>query len=307
MKIIELTEKMRLHIGACVAGMGNFDGVHIGHQALLGKLIALGKIHKLPVVIILFEPHPREFFEEDAAPKRLSLFPDKLRLLQEYGVDGVLVMPFNQRTAALSPDIFVEQVLVQKLGVRFMVVGDDFRFGHKRSGGVAQLEKAGISVTTLAKINQDQVVLSSTRVREALAAGDFKQLMALLDHPYTITGRVIHGAKQGRRLNFPTLNIALRRRMGVSGVYLVRVHGLQEREAFWGVANVGRRPSVNPLLHPLLEVYVLDAELNAYGQRLAIEFIDKIRDEKKFDSLAALQEQIAADVQIGQERSAAWK
>ncbi len=272
--------------------IGNFDGVHRGHQALLQRLKTLPGPHG----VILFEPHPKErFCGLDAAPRRIFLLADKLKWLQEQGLDYALVIHFNQAFAQWSPAQFIEQVLQKKVGLAQVVVGPDFRFGAKRQGGVEDLTAAGIVVHPLEFVEDQGQKISSTLIREALLAGQFAQAQQWLGHAYTVTGKVLHGLKRGRTLGFPTLNIGLRPNMLLAGVYAVKIRGLRE-QVLLGVANIGRRPSLNPLVHPLLEVHIFDYEEEVYGRRVSIEFVAKLRDEQKFATLAELIAQIACDV-----------
>ncbi len=274
------------------AAMGNFDGVHLGHQALLQALRALPG----PRGVILFEPHPKERFCTPAeAPRRIFLLADKLKVLQEMGLDYVLLIHFSQTFSQWTPEQFIHTILHNKLGLKALVVGPDFRFGCQRQGAREDIEKAGIFVHQVPFLIADQERVSSTLIRASLLQGNFKQVQQLLGHGYTVTGKVLHGLKRGRTLGFPTLNMGLRPNMLLAGVYAVKIKGLGDA-ILYGVANVGRRPSLNPLVHPLLEVHIFDYHQEVYGQRVSIEFIAKLRDEKKFASLPELVVQIAQDV-----------
>lgn len=284
---------MTLAPQSAVASIGNFDGIHLGHQALIHTMLARAKAKNLRSVLILFEPYPREFFSKTDPPFRIQTLTAKLLKLKQWPIDAIHLIHFNAAVAAQSPAEFITQTL-QHLQVSELVIGHDFRFGKDRCGSRIDLENAGINTIEVAPVLHHNQRVSSSRIREELQRGDFSTAAALLGEPYTFTGRVIHGAKQGRVLGFPTLNLALRKKMPLSGVYEVWVDGLDSRKK--GVANIGRRPSLNPLAHPLLEVYVLDYAGDAYGRRIKVEFIRKIRDEKKFDSLVALKAQIAADI-----------
>ncbi len=278
-----------------IASIGNFDGVHLGHQALLARTIALSQAHHLPSLAILFEPHPWEFFSGKDNSGRLSLLADKVMVLREWGIDRVVPLHFTAAFSKMSPAQFIHKILIQQLHVHTLVVGEDFRFGCQRNGSIEDLRAAGIKVEVVPAVMVQGERVSSTRARQTLAQADFQQLTSLLGHPYTVTGKVIHGAKQGRLLGFPTMNIALQKKLLIHGVYLVKVYGLDPLPHY-GVANVGRRPSLNPLIHPLLEVFVFDWQKEVYGQRLCIEFMEKLRDEKKFSSLDALKAQIQNDI-----------
>lgn len=280
-----------------IATIGNFDGVHLGHQALLRRVKALSEQQGLPSAAILFEPHPREFLKPDSEG-RLSLLADKVKMLCEYGIEQVIPLHFTEAFSEMTPAQFIQEVLIQRLHVATLVVGEDFRFGHRRSGSLEDLRAAGIAVETVPAVTVLGERVSSTRARQALIAADFSTLQTLLGHAYTVTGKVIHGAKQGRLLGFPTINIALPRKMIIHGVYIVKVHGLGARP-YYGIANVGRRPTVNPLMHPLLEVYVFDYDGEAYQQRLSVELMQRVRNEMKFASLADLKHQIEKDIDQG--------
>ncbi len=275
------------------AAIGNFDGVHLGHQALLQQLQRLPG----PRGVILFEPHPKERFAvEGQAPRRILMLADKLYFLREQGLDYALVIHFNTQFSRWTPQQFIEVLLLKKLGLSTVVVGPDFRFGYQRQGAIADLEAAGLKVQEVSWVQSQGKKISSTLIRESLLAGEFQKVQSLLGHAYTVTGRVLQGAQKGRTLGFPTLNLALRPNMLLSGVYAVKIHGLADN-ALHGVANVGRRPSLNPLVHPLLEVHVFDFQKDVYGQRVRVEFVTKLREERRFPSLAELVAQISQDVQ----------
>lgn len=285
----------------CVATIGNFDGVHLGHQKILERLRARGQALGLPSCVIIFEPQPLEFFRPDEAPIRLTRLRDKLELFAAAGVDQVLCIAFNRRFQQLSADGFVRRVLVRALNVKHLQVGDDFRFGCDRSGDFEFLQAAGaeygFSVEPTRTVSLRKERISSTLVREKLAAGDFAAAQELLGRPYSISGRVLHGQKLGRRLNAPTANIQLKRRHApLRGVYMVTAQ-LADGRSFPGVANIGMRPTVeqqNETAH--LEVHLLDFAENLYGQRLKVIFHHKLREEEKFASLPELQAAIEQDI-----------
>lgn len=278
-----------------VVTIGNFDGVHLGHQALIQKLLERAKSLKTKGIVILFEPHPKEFFLKNEAPYRIQKLSDKLIKLKALGVEHFCILSFNEHLANLSPQAFIQEILQKKLVATELIGGEDFRFGKDRAGSLDNLKNAGIASIVVSSVTVEGERASSSKIRKLLLASDFKSAARLLGEPYSVSGRVIHGAKHGRLLGFSTLNIALVKKMPLSGVYAVKVHGLGT-EPKTGVANVGRRPTVNPLAHPLLEVHVLDFNEEVYGKRVRIEFIRKIRAEKKFESLDALKAQIALDV-----------
>jgi len=277
--------------------IGNFDGIHRGHQAMLARLIEAADDLRLPPAVMTFEPHPREFFAPDTAPPRLTSLRAKLEFFRAYGVARVFVARFDRDLASLSPSTFIDDVLVNRIGVRWVLVGDDFRFGRARGGDLSTLRAHAkhFSVEAMGTVEADGLRVSSTSVRDALAAGDMERVTTLLGRPYAIAGRVGHGEKLGRRLGFPTANIALKHRPAVSGIFAVRVHGLPGG-ARAGVASLGVRPTVATGGRPLLEVFVFDFDQPIYGRRLTVQFLHKIRDEARYPDLDALAAQIRADV-----------
>jgi riboflavin kinase/FMN adenylyltransferase len=282
-----------------VLTIGNFDGVHCGHRALLARLTGLAQQAGLPAAVMTFEPNPREFFAPQSAPARLASLREKLQLLAECGVDQAYVCAFNQRFAALGADAFVERI-VRGLGVRHLMIGDDFRFGKGRSGDFALLQQAGkehgFGVEAMETLVHEGERVSSSAVREALDAGDLEHAERLLGRPYCISGRVIHGQKLGRKLGYATANIQLKRlKAPLSGIFVVTVDGIGARQ-YEGVASLGVRPTVSASGKPTLEVYIFDFEGDLYRAHLRVNFLHKLRDEAKFDSLDALQSQIARDV-----------
>jgi riboflavin kinase/FMN adenylyltransferase len=284
--------------------IGNFDGVHRGHRALLERVTGKARELNIGSCVLTFEPHPREFFAgrraENPAPARLTRLRDKLELMAAAGVDRVHVARFDARFAALSADDFVEKVLVRGLGARWLAVGRDFRFGKGRAGDYAALEEAAgrcdFRLEAVADVTLDGERVSSSAVRSALQAGDLRRAERLLGHTYSISGRVAHGEKLGRDLGFPTANIPLRRPPPVAGIYVVEVEDFGR-----GVASVGRRPTVNPLALPLLEVHLLDWHGDLYGRHLRVCFLEKLRDEEKYPDLDQLKNAIARDVRRAQE------
>ena len=282
----------------CVATIGNFDGVHLGHQAVIGQLAEKAQALGLPTLVMLFEPQPEEFFRPGKAPPRLTRFREKWLALRRYSLDRVLCVRFNAPFANMEPETFVRRVLVQGLDVRYLVVGDDFRFGKNRRGDFAFLQKAGeqqgFHVVNMHTVTIDGHRVSSTRIRRALASGDLTTAEKLLGRPYRMSGRVAHGNKLGQRLGMPTANIHLHRKLTpISGVYVVEVFGLEE-EPLAGVANVGTRPTVNET-RTLLEIHLFDFNERIYGRYLNVNFLHKLRDEEKFDSLEALKQQMHLD------------
>ena len=283
----------------CVATIGNFDGVHRGHQAILARLRERAVELGLPSCVVIFEPQPREFFAPETAPARLARLRDKLELLAGEGVDQVLCLAFNQRLCKLSAAEFVDTVLIDGLNVKHLEVGDDFRFGCDRVGDFDFLQQAGASlgftVEAAQTVEIDGSRVSSTKIRSALAAADFELAERLLGRPFEISGRVLHGQKLARQLGTPTANVQLkRRRAPLTGVYLVSAQ--LDGKSWPGVANIGVRPTVAGDGSPHLEVHFLDFTGDLYGRRLTVVFHHKLRDEQRFASLEALKTAINADV-----------
>ncbi|MBQ4833070.1 bifunctional riboflavin kinase/FAD synthetase [Pseudoalteromonas sp. MMG010] len=298
MELIRGIHNIRAHHFGCVLTIGNFDGVHLGHAEVIKGLLSDAKAHNLPSTVMLFEPQPQEFFAKQNAPARLTRLRDKLRLLKALGIARVICISFNQQFANVSAEQFVNDVLLSKLGVKALTVGDDFRFGKQRKGNFELLtrigEKAGMDVKSTASFRQLNARVSSTLIREALASGDLLNAKVMLGHDYAISGRVIHGWEKGRELGFRTANIALKRQVcPVNGVFAVRAFiGSQQ---IFGVANIGNKPTFNGT-RALLEVHLFDFSQDIYGQFMHVELIKKLRDEKKFETLTQLTAQIATDV-----------
>lgn len=285
----------------CVLTIGNFDGVHLGHQALLARVRAAAAARSLPVCVMTFEPHPREYFTPEHAPARLSNLRDKFSALREQGVDRLVVEHFNAHFASQTPEQFVKNIIVDGLHARWVLVGDDFRFGAKRAGNVDDLRDAGrrygFEVEQMPTIAHNGVRISSSEVRNALSIGDFERAHALLGRPYAISGHVVHGLKLGRDLGFPTLNLRIaHRHPALTGIFVVRVHGLANGP-LPGVASLGVRPTVDDSGRILLEVHLLDFVGDGYGKLVSVEFLHKLRDERKFNDLATLQTAIAQDTE----------
>ncbi len=279
--------------------IGNFDGVHRGHQAMLAELTRVARRLHLPSCVLTFEPHPREFFAPDQAPTRLTSLREKLARLAACGVDRVHLCRFNYAFAQIPAEDFIERILVRGLGARWVLVGDDFRFGARRSGSLVKLKQAaprlGFEVAVLQSVSLDGERVSSTAVRAALAAGDLERAESLLGRPYSISGRVVAGDGLGRKLGFPTANIQMKRnRPPLAGIYAVRLHGAAP-EALRAVASLGVRPTVKQQGAPVLEVHALDFEGNLYRRHVRVEFLRKLREEEKYADLAALTRQIATD------------
>ncbi len=282
----------------CALAIGNFDGLHLGHQALLSKLIQVAKTQHLISAVITFEPHPREFFTPESAPTRLCSLREKLEHFAAAGVERVYVCRFNQSFAKVTADEFMQNILRHALNTQAVLVGEDFRFGAKRAGSIQDFVQSGFNLISLPQVDSSQgnnegTRVSSTRVRMALAAGNLQEASSLLGRPYSMSGKVVHGAKRGRELGYPTANVHMRHeRPALSGVYAVKLDGLPS------VANLGIRPTIVGVPKLLLEVNVLDFSEDLYGQHVRVEFLHKIRDEMKFDNLDALKTQIGKDVAV---------
>jgi len=281
--------------------IGNFDGVHRGHQAMLERTVAKARAHRLSACALTFEPHPREFFSPATAPARLTRLRDKLERMAAAGLDRVHVARFDARLAALSAERFVEDVLVRGLGAAWLLVGRDFRFGAKRAGDFALLERLcaghGVALEPMPDVAIDGERVSSSAVRSALAAGELAAAARLLGRPFSMSGRVAHGEKLGRELGFPTANLVLRRRPPVAGIFVVEALDEEESSVWPGVASVGRRPTVNPSALPLLEVHLLDFAGDLYRRHLQVRFLKKLRDERKYDDVPQLRAAIAQDAE----------
>jgi len=281
-----------------ILSIGNFDGVHRGHQAILSSLVAKAKRLGLQSQVLIFEPHPKEFFLGRVAPKRLQNLRAKVTCIRALGVDAVVCCHFSAKVAALSPGAFIKEILKQKLQTEALVLGEDFRFGHQRQGKIATLMAAGLKVETVPAVAYQGRRISSTWVRELILGNHFELAEQLMQHPYMLSGHVVHGAKHGRLLGYPTINLNLTRNMAVHGVYAVRVRLLGR----WydGVANVGHRPALNPTKMPLLEVYLFNYQAECYGALAEVFFVRKLREELKFANLEALKTQIGEDAQLAQ-------
>ncbi len=289
------------HYG-CVATIGNFDGVHRGHQQVFQQLQQQADILELPSTVICFEPHPKELFDAETAPSRLSRLREKVQLISRYQADRILCLDFNQTMANLEPEDFIKQILVDGLGIRYLIVGDDFRFGKKRRGDFQCLhdlgKEHGFCVNHMHTYSIHNERVSSTRVREALESNQLSLAARLLGRPYSMTGRVVHGNALGRTLGFPTANIRLHRlKSPIKGIFMVQVTGAtDDGSTVRGLANLGTRPVLKDgKQEMLLEVHILDFSGDLYGKYLEVQFIHKLRDERDFDSLEALTEQMQAD------------
>jgi len=284
-----------------VVTIGAFDGVHLGHRAILQQVVDQARKWQLPSLVMIFEPQPHEFFSGEKAPARLMRLREKIEALFVAGVDRVLCLPFNQWLSQLPADEFIQHILVERLGTQSLVIGDDFCFGRGRQGNYALLQsagqKAGFAVTDTATYLVDGERVSSTRIRRALELAEFDHVLALLGKNYTISGRVVKGQQLGRQLGAPTANVHLHRyRSPLAGVFVVSTT-LENGEVLPGVANVGVRPTVSGDTKPILEVHLFDRNDDLYGQMIVVQFVHKIREEKRFDGVDSLRQQIRKDIQ----------
>ena len=308
MEIINGAHNIRSDHHGNVITMGNFDGVHRGHQQILADLRAKSASLGVPSTLITFEPQPREFFRGSEVPPRLTRLREKVQLLEATGLDRLLLLPFNERTANTRPEWITDDLFHQLLGAQHVIVGDDFRFGRDRRGDFNLIRemgsKLGYTVNDTTTVEHEGERISSTRVRECLASADFALAEALLGHGYFIMGRVVYGRQLGRQLGVPTANIRLQRyRAALEGVYCVTVEGIDAR-LYSGIANIGVRPTVDGK-EPLLEVHVFDYSGNLYNELLTIRFKRKLRDEQAFDGIDALKAQIDRDIAEAKEWFAA--
>jgi len=300
MQLIRGLHNLRPEHRGCVATIGNFDGVHLGHQAVIGQLgEEAGRLH-LPSALITFEPQPMEYFRPQQAPARLTRLREKIEALRRFHIDRLLLLSFNHKLAQMRAEDFIQRVLVDGLGVRYLVLGDDFRFGKDRQGDFAMLQAAGrqhgFAVVNMHTFQIDGERVSSTRVRQALNAGNLAGCEQLLGRTYRMSGRVAHGNKLGRELGFPTANIHVHRKATpLQGIFVVEVFGI-EGEPLPGVASLGTRPTVDGKT-TILEVYLFDFDRDIYGAHLQVSFLHKLRDEVRYTTLDALKIQIGKDVE----------
>lgn len=299
MEIINGVRNIRPRHHGCVATMGNFDGVHRGHQHILSDLTSRARALGVPSTLITFEPQPREFFAGNEVPPRLTRLREKALLLDRAGLDRLMLLPFNEKTARTPARWITHDLLHEMLGARHVIVGDDLRFGRDREGDFSVMQAAGAElgygVSRFETIEHEGERISSTRVRQALAAGDFALALALLGHEYFIMGRVVYGRQLGRQLGVPTANIRLHRyKAALEGVYCVTAEG-EGGQVYNGIANIGVRPTVDGK-EPLLEVHIFDYSGDLYNKLLTIRFKRKLRNEQAFESIDALKAQIDRDI-----------
>jgi len=300
MELLRGLSDLRARHRPCVATIGAFDGVHRGHRAVIEQLAEQGRQLGLPTAVVTFEPLPREYLAPTRAPARLQSFRERFLALRALGVDRLLCLRFDESLRQMSAEAFACEVFVEGLAVKALVLGDDFRFGRDREGDSTFMrglgEREGFVTLPTHTVELDGERVSSTRLRAALAAGDFAQASRCLGRDYSMSGRVIHGKQLGRQIGVPTANIALRRiSVPLSGVFAVTVSG-GGLDAAAAIANVGSRPTVDSGLRPNLEVHVLDGEHALYGERLDVSFLRKLREEQRFASIDALKKQIFSDI-----------
>ena len=300
MKLIRGLYNLRQPITASAVTIGNFDGVHRGHQLVISQLKQVAATTSLPTVVIIFEPQPIEYFAPDKAPKRLARFREKIAYLKAQRIDYLLCLHFDHKLATQSAEDFVQQILINSLNTKHLVIGDDFHFGKNRQGNFQFLkdnaERYGFMVDETETLMIDGERVSSTRIRESIQQGNFEKAAELLGRPYSLSGRIAHGQKLGRELGYPTINIKMGdKTLIVKGIFAVNVKGLDNR-VLEGVASIGTRPTVNGV-DTILEVYILDFDRDVYGYSVEVNFLHKIRDEEKFDSLEELAAHIARDTE----------
>jgi len=316
MQLIRGLVNLNHQVDACVATIGNFDGVHVGHQAIIRRVIEKAKHLKLESCVILFEPHPKEIFLGDNCPARITNFSEKYAQLKLFGIDKLLVLKFNQSLREMQATDFIQKILIAQLRIKHLVVGDDFQFGYKRQGNYELLRTQGEGYYTVeptpsifvddSAIMGEKIRASSSLVRKVLTQGNLDYAKVLLGRCYSITGKVGYGQQLGRKLGFPTANVVLnRRKPALSGVYLVKVSWMSAQAETrniqcWGVANCGSRPTVDGKGYRL-EVHLLGMSQNLYGIELKVEFHTCIRSEKKFKNVEALTEQIKLDIEQTEE------
>lgn len=304
MELIRGIHNLKQQPQGCVLSIGNFDGIHLGHHAVLSRLLKEAARLQAPAVVMTFEPQPAELFSGNNAPARLSRLRDKFVQLEKLQLDSLLCVSFTHDFANLNAEQFIEQLLINRLNVKFLVVGDDFHFGYQRLGDFALLQEAGkkygFTVVDTRSLSQDTCRVSSTRIRNALAKGQLQQAAQMLGRKYSIAGRVGHGRKLGRTIGVPTANLFLKRRVSpVSGVFVVSVLGIDDN-VYCGVANIGRRPTIQGERQQL-EVHVFDFKGDLYGLQLEVLLEYKLRDEVRFNSFAELKIQIEKDIQQARE------
>ena len=300
MKLIRGLYNLKQPLPESAVTIGNFDGVHRGHQLVISQLKRVAEQASLPTVVIIFEPQPIEYFAPERAPRRLARFREKIAYLKAQQIDYLLCLHFDARLAEQSAEDFVQKILLESLNTRHLVIGDDFHFGKNRQGNFEFLQqnsaRFGFTVDETETLMEDGERVSSTRIRHCIEQGNFEKAAELLGRPYSLSGRVAHGQKLGRQLGYPTINIKMGdKTLIVKGIFAVRVKGIDNRE-LEGVASIGTRPTVAGV-DTILEVYILDFDRDVYGYSVEVEFLHKLRDEQKFDSLEELTVHIGRDTE----------
>lgn len=299
MQVFSSTAAARQALGGCVATIGKYDGMHLGHQRILDVLKQESRAFDLPSVVVLSEPQPEEFFTGAQAPPRLNAFQDKVAFLEDYGIDAVFLLDFDAARSRQQAEAFIREFLVAGLGLQSLVIGDDFRFGRDRGGDINLLRQLAPAldyrVVAVPPCQESGERVSSTLVRQYLQQGNCERVAQLLGRPYSISGEIVLGRQLGRQIGVPTANVALRQaRLPMTGVFAVRAELADG--SFPGVANLGYKPTVSAERQPTLEVHLLDVERDLYGQHMRVHFLRKLRDERKFDGLDALKAQIGQDI-----------
>ncbi|QCI23177.1 bifunctional riboflavin kinase/FAD synthetase [Buchnera aphidicola] len=300
MKLIRNINNLKFQTNSCILTIGNFDGVHLGHQKLLNIVCKKKKEHNKPIIVTIFEPYPLEFFCSENPPVRLMNFREKIQYLSQWNIDAILCIYFNKSFSSLSPMNFITNIMVKKLNVFFLAVGKNFCFGSNRQGNTILLKSIGkhykfsVHTTKILKINEIEV--SSTAIRQALKNNNLKLAKMLLGRSFSMSGKVTYGKKNGTKIGFPTANIELNKNNSpIYGVFIVKVFILSLKRMFFGVANIGTQPTMNGKTQKL-EVHLIDSSLNLYKQYIKVIFIKKIRDEIFFTSIKNLKEQIMCDI-----------
>ena len=302
MQLIRGIHNIQSTDNGCVLTIGNFDGVHLGHKRVLKDLVEKAKTLNTVAAVMVFEPQPQEMFAKESSPARLTRLRDKYSLLKKLGIQRLICVNFDKEFAAQSAEGFIQNLLVERLGIKHLIIGDDFRFGKNRTGDFQMLNAYGLqhrfSVTDTASYKVSDCRISSTEIRNALEKDELAQAEAMLGRPYAISGRVIHGDKNGRKFGFPTANVLLKRLVSpVAGVYAVKITIGEEQH--YGVANIGCRPTLNGIRQQL-EVHIFDFNQNLYGKQIEVTMLTKIRAEKRFESIEALIAQINLDSEQAQ-------
>ncbi len=299
MQLIRGINQLPIFEQGCVLTIGNFDGVHEGHSSIINKLAEKGQLLGLPVVVMIFESQPLEFFLKDNAPSRLTRLREKVIHFQPLPIDTLLILRFNQAFADFNPDEFIRDILIKRLNIKYLVIGDDFHFGKARRGNFALLQQASQDYDFKLADSASYLIkgerVSSTLIRDALSNGDLAKAALMLGRDYSVCGKVIHGKKLGREIGFPTANIQmLRKNTAIEGVFAVTMTGIND-EPIYGIANVGVRPTVNGDSRVLLETHLFDFNQDIYGKQVEVHFKYKIRSEMCFQSVDDLKQQIQLD------------